>query len=103
MAETETAQPTAGAMRAAEAVFDPGTAIYVNEVPMGLVEMARTIDAETGLPELLEACQHIGCLGKHTCCEETPCLVCIALYKAEDGIDLLADTPAAIAKAKRTD
>ena len=90
MAETEQT-PTAGAMRAAAAVFDPGTAIYVNEVPMGLVEMARTIDAETGLPELLEACKRLlftyvtaHDLGPQLKPEKRRCLYCGSRWSADN-------------------
>ena len=46
----------------------------------------ETIEANARLiaaaPELLAACEYVGCIGGTTCCDETPCHVCYALIKA---------------------
>lgn len=33
---------------------------------------------------LLMACKHVGCIGGHACCNETPCRVCAAIAMTEE-------------------
>ena len=117
MAETETQKPTAGAMRAAGRISKHH--LSYPSVHQDQSFLARIIDAETGLPELLEACKRLlftyvtaHDLGPQLKPEKRRCLYCGSRWSA-DNDDRLREgdwhmqgcpvtfARAAIAKAKR--
>lgn len=52
----------------------PTGPVHIDDLELGRVLLAHD--------DLLAACEYVGCIGGHTCCEETPCRVCAAINKA---------------------
>ena len=62
---------------------DPTGSTHVAEC--GPTKSARCRDDASlisAAPNMLKALKYIGCIGKFTCCKETPCWVCSAINKA---------------------